>query len=172
MPDLKEVAPTFVEKTGGLLNIRPRGDTAEYARSFSGASKNSKQIGDRAEAVIYEHLKATLSPEFRLTLKWDAKEGGTPGWDISYEGESGQRVVVEVKGTSESCFPSIELTDGEFSAAKREGENYWLYLVTKCLTKKPVVGRIQNPAKLVSEGKMTASPTGWRLSLHQADEQS
>jgi hypothetical protein len=48
-------------------------------------SKESKKIGDRGEFVVYEYERAKVrrlgfDPDL---VKWLAREGETPGWDIT-----------------------------------------------------------------------------------------
>jgi hypothetical protein len=56
-----------------------------------------------------------------------AKEGCNPGWDIQYEDAADELIAVEVKGTTDSSFASIELTGGEWKAAGGLESGYWLF---------------------------------------------
>ena len=90
-------------------------------------SKRSKEIGDKAEEVVRDWLKENLPGDQGSTVVWAAKEGRHPGWDIEYsDGES--RIAVEVKGTTGSCFPNVQVTANEWLAAERERSQYRLFL--------------------------------------------
>jgi len=52
-----------------------------------------------------------------------------PGWDIDYIDKDGVLQRVEVKGTTGAAFTGIQMTRGEFEAAKKHRGNYWLFLV-------------------------------------------
>ena len=97
-------------------------------------------------------------------IRWCAREGETPGWDIEFSTESGL-VAVEVKGTTGKTFSSIELTRGELEAARQKGKLYWLYLVADVLTHYPRIQCINDPAQLLSHGNILAEPILWRLTF-------
>jgi hypothetical protein len=82
---------------------------------------------------------------------------------LEYDDERDERIAVEVKGTTAQQFGNVELTAGEWRAAMRLGERYWLYLVADCCSTQPLIQRIQDPAQLVKMGQAeitssTASP--------------
>lgn len=123
----------------------------------------SKQVGDRAEEIVFRYLKANLPADQGLTLRWVSKEGETPGWDIEYV--DGQNTIrgVEVKGTTGSIFPDIELTDNEWQAAVRMKDRYSIFLVTDCLSKKPKIQELRNPFAQREQGVLEVSPIIWRV---------
>jgi hypothetical protein len=98
-------------------------------------------------------------------IRWLAKEGLTPGWDIQYDDDGGNLIAVEVKGTTDSAFLNIELTDGEWKAAGVMGEHYWLFLVAQCGGAAPQIFRLQNPARFVQLGKAQVVPVTYRFSM-------
>lgn len=167
MPPLTEISPSTSETS--LLAPTPvhstdSTQTSGTTTSASRRSKFSKAIGDRAEEVVLSLLRGELPPSTEESLRWVAKEGEKPGWDIQYN-DGDYLVAVEVKGTSGSLFSNIELTAQEWKAAQSLGDRYWLYLVTDCLTKHPVIERIQNPFALMKAGALRATPATWRLEL-------
>jgi hypothetical protein len=93
-------------------------------------SRNAKMVGDRAEEIVLRYLRSQLA-EIGDSLRWVAREGETPGWDIEYVGTNGEIVAVEVKGTAAAAFTSIELTDGEWTAARKLRHRYRLFLVAR-----------------------------------------
>ena len=96
-------------------------------------------------------------------IRWVAKEGLTPGWDIEYNNAGGELIAVEVKGTTDSAFLNIELTDGEWKAAGVMGKHYWLFLVAQCCGAAPQIFRLQNPARFVQLGKAQVVPVTYPL---------
>jgi len=132
-------------------------------RSATRYSRNSKQIGDRAEEIVFLHLTDKLSDLEARDVRWVAREGQTPGWDIQYIDASEELMAIEVKGTSASAFTSVELTEGEWNAAQALGGQYCLFLVADCLGINPKIQEVPNPSALVDEGNLEAMPIRWRL---------
>lgn len=123
----------------------------------------AKLVGDRAEEIVIRQLTGELSDIEKNTLKWVSKDGQTPGWDISYLDINSELVVIEVKGTTGTSFPNIEITGNEWMAAKQLQDNYWLYLVTDCFNSNPKIQKIRNPHSLCECGGLTATPILWRI---------
>jgi hypothetical protein len=126
-------------------------------------SRQSKQIGDRAEEIVFEWLRKHKSKAISSSVRWIAHEGITPGWDIEFCDEKGQTVGVEVKGTTASIFPNIEITAQELAAAKLKRENYWLVLVSECLGIKSKINVIIDPYSLIEKGELIIEPLIWRV---------
>ncbi len=87
-PELQTVAPTEAK---GLFIPRVATSSGTTASRGSGTrrSRYSQAVGRRGEEVVWKHLKASLSPEEAKSMRWPAKEGETPGWDIEYTSEDG-----------------------------------------------------------------------------------
>jgi hypothetical protein len=126
-------------------------------------SSQAKIVGDKAEELVLEHLRQTLTPNERKSLRWIADEGQYPGWDIQYESDAHGDVYIEVKGTTGKVFATVEVTANEWIAAEREQDRYWLYLVAGCLSAKPVIEPIQNPASLAKAGQLEVWPSVWGI---------
>ena len=133
-------------------------------RSAARYSRNSKLVGDRAEEIIFRYLSDQLNEFGGKDIRWVAREGETPGWDIQYFDANDEVVAIEVKGTSASAFTSVELTEGEWNAARNLGGQYWLFLVADCLGFSPKIQAVQNPAALAVKGSFEVKPVRWRLS--------
>ena len=125
-------------------------------------SAQAKAIGDRAEQAVLNWLRTHLPAEEAKTVVWVAADGRQPGWDIEYE-SGGRRVAVEVKGTTGSDFPVVEITANEWEAARALRGDYWLYLVATCTTATPTISRVQDPFGLQTKGALAATPLVWRL---------
>jgi hypothetical protein len=108
---------------------------------------------DGGEALRHQSAKVRLS-----------KIGELPGFDFEYE-DRGVRNAVEVKGTTCSFFPSIELTINEWRAAEEYGDRFWLYLVAKCDGPDPRVEIIRDPASLIARQAAAISPVVLRFEL-------
>ncbi len=128
-------------------------------------SKFSTAIGTLGEEVVLKYLQQELPPSAAKTLWWNAKEGETPGWDIQYTNTDGNLVAVEVKATTGSRFPSVELTSNEWSAAARIRKWYQLALVASAGTDEPVIEFIEDPFGKCDHGSMHVEPSIWRLKL-------
>jgi len=148
--------------------IRPRRPGARNSgRGGSRRSLESKIVGDRAEEIAREYVKRNV--EGATNIRWTARLGETPGWDIDYVDGNGQRVAIEVKGSIAQAFSSFELTVNELEAARAEGEHYWLYLVSDCGGTQPKVHPIQNPAQWIDQERITISPTRYRAEFLSSD---
>lgn len=138
------------------------GKKIRVRRNYAGGSSNdSNLVGKLAEEFVFEYLTNSLG-ENSESLRHHSVLGETPGYDISYLDETGERQAVEVKGTKSAKFTSLELTANEFRAAEELGARYTLQLVTQVLTA-PKMHYIVDPFKAVEEGSLDATPTGWLI---------
>jgi uncharacterized protein DUF3883 len=166
MPTLEDTNPAMVPSSTSLLIAHPQGEKGGGGGHRSGGrrSRFSKAVGDRAEEAVFKYLKASLPPGVRKTVRWVASEGETPGWDIEYL-DGNELVAVEVKGTQGPAFLSVELTGGEWSAARDRRKRYWLFLVADCLSPAPRIEPIQDPWGCVETGQWRVTPITWRVEL-------
>lgn len=125
--------------------------------------RNSGPIGKRAEEVARRYIIENATALGARDVRWMSDEGFTPGWDIEYTNNAGELVRVEVKGTAASAFANVELTAGEWCAAKKHGDHYWLFLVAECCGAHARIQRIQNPARLVQAGEAELAPVVYRF---------
>jgi hypothetical protein len=164
LPQINEVTPSFLTGQPSLLHFpQPKKDAdgnSTNSKSYNRYSKYSKLFGDRAEEIIYQHL---LQKKVNK-LRWVAQEKEKPGWDVEYH-DGHNLIAIEVKGTSAKRFPSIDITAGEWEAAKNLGPNYNIYLVADCLSKSPKIQVINNPYSLFTENKISLKPLAFRLEL-------
>ena len=128
-------------------------------------SNYASTIGNRAEEIVCKTLEKEISMYNIKHLRWVSKEGEKPGWDIELKYENGENHRIEVKGTGSKRFPSIELTANEWNAASTHRSNYWLYLVTNCLSENPLIQKIQDPFSLVEQGTFLITPVLWRFEM-------
>jgi hypothetical protein len=163
VPELQSItveeadAPLLVPHAAGLKSGSD-GPSARYSRTAAA-------VGRRAEEIAHRFLGDHSTTIGVKNLRWVAREGLTPGWDIQYTDLTGQAVAVEVKGATGARFASIDLTAGEWKAAQTLGDRYWLYLVADCLSANPRIQRIQNPAKVVADGGAQLIPIAYRLAI-------
>lgn len=143
-----------VEKSGSIISIRH-------------SSRRAKQIGDRAEELVYRWLKQNSSYARADSVTWLARIGETPGWDIGYTNIDGDDIAVEVKGTDLARFSSIEMTKNEWEAARNLNERYVIALVVSVSSKYPKISLLWNPFGEYQSGKLSVESTGWRLSMHE-----
>jgi len=137
--------------------IVPRGRAGSRAGA-SGVSyrkfTRAKVVGDWAELRVLEFLQG-LGGCAELVHR--AAKGETPGWDIDYRDPAGVLHRVEVKGTVGAAFTTLDLTANELRAARQHADAYWIFLVVNCLTDRPRIHRICNPAARLANGDWTAT---------------
>lgn len=163
LPDLSTVIVT--EAKSDLLVPRTPAVAGDSSGNPSPArySKTAARIGRRAEEIAYAYILQNATALGAKAVRWVAKEGLTPGWDIQFEDRAGDVIAVEVKGTAGPRFANIELTAGEWNAAKSLGGRYWLFLVADCCGKQPKIQRLQNPTALVANGDAQLYPVVFRF---------
>ena len=94
-------------------------------------SRRAKEFGDRAEESVFKQLAVQQAAGVITGLRWLAKEGLTPGWDIEYDDlPSRTRRRIEVKGALAALIGAFDLTANELNAALEYGPDYGLALVT------------------------------------------
>ena len=126
-------------------------------------SKFSTSIGDCGELVVFEYLQSSLEADGAHSFRWNARERETPGWDMEYKNKNNILQAIEVKSTTGSRFPSIEMTANEWDAASRLRENYHLALVANTLSDEPLIEFVDDPYGLFEEGALTAKPTTYQV---------
>ncbi len=74
-----------------------------------------------------------------------------------------------MKGSSSDKINAVIITANEWQAAQHPNhrDNYYLYLVRKALTSKPVIEKLQNPAKWVSDEEFQIEPSQYNLKLYK-----
>ena len=169
-PDTSRATLTVEDDPIRLFLRRPRSARLGTTSGGSRRSDRAREVGDWAEERVLKHLRERLSSRCRDSLRWVAREGKTPGWDISYEGDDGQLVAVEVKGTTLSRFPSLEMTNNEWSAAERMGSRYLLALVVGVYSSETRVALMQDPFAAKGRGLFAVEPLSWRLRMVNSDE--
>ncbi|MBI9055477.1 MAG: DUF3883 domain-containing protein [Bacteroidales bacterium] len=125
-------------------------------------SKNAKKVGDIGEKIVLEYLESVLTESEKKTLKWLANLGETPGYDIEYENDLEQKIRIEVKATTAKKFPYFNLTINELNSAK-QFDNYYIYLVSECLTENPKIEIVENPFKGESVNKFSVEPIAFKV---------
>jgi hypothetical protein len=162
LPALEQV---HIAESAAPLLRPPKSDKGSGRFVPGRRSQNAGPIGKRAEAIAYRFIIENATKLGAKTVRWVARDGITPGWDIEYTDEAGELISVEVKGTTDSKFANVELTAGEWCAATARGNRYWLFLVAECCGVRPRIQRIQNPAYLVQTGVAQVVPTVYCFSI-------
>lgn len=144
---------------------RERGEIA--AGNKRRISRESKKIGDRGEQIVFDHeakrfMNLGHDPS---QLKWLAREGKTPGWDISSVDDDGTTLYIEVKASVSSSVSNLVLTRTEYRAAETHKEKYCIYLVTDVMKEKPTIEIIRDPIKRIDAGELTATVDAWLVGL-------
>lgn len=160
-PPISDTVPERVSDASLLVAFRPRSREAGEGTGPSSQrhSRRAKEIGDRAEEIIYNALIEEYSPD---KVDWTARRGKKPGWDIQVV-DGDNELLIEVKGTTASKFNSIEISDNEWKAARKHQRSYRLALVTNVLSKNPRYEFIDDPFGLSLGETVEAQPSSWRL---------
>ena len=146
---------------GLLLPQRGQGSgESKDGRHQTRYSRSAKIVGDRAEEIVFRWIQNNRTSA--RDIRWLAREGYSPGWDIQFTNDDGVVIAVEVKGTSEDRFVSFELTANELAAMKAKNDAFWLVLVADCLSGSPIIEIIENPCALLGT-RFAAEPIRWRL---------
>jgi hypothetical protein len=153
------------QPTTGHVLFTPSRKSRGKRSSRGRRSEDSKCIGDSAERVVWEDLKRRLSVPEKKSLRWVAHEKEYPGWDIEYKKARGQRVFIEVKGTSAARMYSFDITANEWEAAKNQRGKFWLCLVGKCTTNKPLTQWLRNPHAMFQKREMGLTPASYKVEL-------
>jgi hypothetical protein len=154
------IAPMGATEADDL--IVPRGRAVGATGVGYRKSTRAKEIGDWAELEVVTFLRALGSC---VDIVHRAAQRETPGWDIDYRDSGGGLHRVEVKGTVAAAFTTIDLTARELQAARQHGEGFWLFLVAHCLTDRPRIQRIRDPAARLASGAWTATPSLYSIAL-------
>ena len=98
-------------------------------------------------------------------VRWLARDGETPGWDITSLNDAGETIYIEVKASIGSKIDGLLITAKEWMAALEHGSRYHIYLVTDVMRPKPTIEIIGGPAALESSGLLSARTAVWTLDL-------
>ncbi len=154
-PENSDIVPIAGITESSSLLI-PKNKIVAGSKGASGGwrkSKQSKQVGDWAENKAMEYVRDVLGG---VDVIHRAGLGEKPGWDFDYKDKLGALRRVEVKGTVAGGFTSFDFTVGEYSAAKAHKDSYWIFLVASCMTDRPKIQMIQDPASMIAGGGWSA----------------
>lgn len=156
-----KIPTTFVDSVFKQTKKKSKPSTQDSKKTSSRYSKRSKAIGDRAEEIVNRFL----IQQKKKHIRWCAREGETPGWDLQYQ-EKGILIKIEVKGTTAKQMVNFEITENEMNAAKKYGDEYFMYLVADCESTNPKIQYIQNPIKMINNKKISSKPVRWKISVY------
>jgi len=132
--------------------------------SYRRISGRAKEIGDLAEAIFCDWLRAqTTTVSEQEKIVWVASQGLTPGYDVEDQRNPLLILGYEVKATTGKLFKFVEFTENEFRKAREMRERYFLVLVAEVESDNPKIRLIQDPATLIEQGKLLATPSTFRL---------
>ena len=179
-PPATTVTPPVSQQTlvpANHMTLRVRAPAEPHREGVAGTAARSGwrkhrravEIGRRGESLLFPYLQSLASAQGWGQLDWLAQRGVTPGYDISLE-HRGQLYGIEVKSTTLSRFPDLELTINEWRCAQRLGSRYWLALVTDVESPQPKIQWIPDPAGLHARGILTLETELVSLQLAQSYE--
>ena len=125
-------------------------------------SRRAKELGDRAEECVFKQLEAKQATGQIAGLRWLAREGQTPGWDIEFQ-ELPSRALrrIEVKGALAKSIGAFDLTANELKAALEFGPDFALALVTESSSTRPKVFYLWDVARWFTENRLVREPLVW-----------
>lgn len=161
------------EPRGSLIQAFESGDLEKLKRAQVTAEElaNIKRLCDEngliGEVFCLTHerniLRKAGKPQLADKVRWISQESTFEGYDIfSYE-PNGTQKLIEVKSTQGSSN-TFEMSDHEWTVARRAGADYYIYRVTDVRTK-PSLRILQNPIALESSGDLAKLPSGWRVTI-------
>lgn len=124
--------------------------------------------GRRAEEVVVEHERRRLVQAGRSAdeVRWISDRYPFAPYDIESLDDEGRRIYIEVKATQgadpSAAFP---ITAQELEAARRHGQAYWLYRVTRIDDQDPEIVKIQDLHQAFEIGHATLEATKYRMRI-------
>jgi hypothetical protein len=139
---------------------------AKYKRR----TQESKKIGLAGEDYVYlyeyEKLKKIGKENLAKKIIKHYENNEFPGWDITSYDENEKEIFIEVKSTKGEKINNLDITSNEWLSAVKEGDKYFIYLVNNVLNNKiKIFEKINNPSRLVNEGKIELSTSVYELKL-------
>jgi len=119
------------------------------------------------ERVVFEYevQKARRLGFDEARVRWLARDGETPGWDINSLDDAGETIYIEVKASIGPKVDGLLITAKEWMAAIEHGSRYHIYVVTDVMRPRPSIEIIGGPAALESSGLLSAKAAVWALDL-------
>jgi hypothetical protein len=117
------------------------------------------KVGETGELYILIEEKNSLAiyPELTKKVRRISTYAPRAGYDIQSYFPDGRLKFIEVKSTFGKDGP-FEMTENEWSTARRLGDSYFIYRVTEIGTGNPKLQIIQNPAN-----NLYCSPLAWKV---------
>lgn len=126
--------------------------------------KNTKEVGDQGEGIVYKYETDTLTAKSREDLVHLVTFIPTKlsvGYDFnSIEPDNELRRYIEVKSTISSSslvVNSFHLTPNEVRTARTVGEHYFVYRLKIMRDKRPTLIIIQDPMKLLENNSISTN---------------
>ena len=141
-----------------------------YKAKSKRRTQESRKVGLAGENHVYlyeyEKLKNIGKEDLAKKIQKHYEINEYPGWDITSYDSYGNEIFIEVKSTKGQTINSLDITDNEWTAAIKEKDKYFIYLVNNALTEKiKIFEKINNPKKLVDEDKINISTSVYELKL-------
>lgn len=128
--------------------------------------KNTKEIGDQGEGIVYQYELNNIKKNKRQDLAHLITFIPTPlavGYDFnSIEPDTELRRYIEVKSTissSKLVLNSFHMTPNEVRTARTVGKHYFIYRLKIMRDRRPLLTIIQNPIALIESNKISGDLT-------------
>ena len=130
----------------------------------------SKKVGDAGERYVFEYEKNKLincgQQELadRIVKQYE-NLSSFPGYDIQSFDKSGKIIYIEVKSSKNKKKDYFEISENEIKAAKRLGDDYYIYQVTNALIDPQISTVIKNVMSYEKDNRIRVEPMVYRISF-------
>jgi hypothetical protein len=142
-------------------------------KNFKKLQEKRFEIGQKGEEYIVEHERQNLIKDSREDLAKKvvriSEEDIGAGFDVLSFNIDGEKKYIEVKATT-GTGSTFELTRNELRAAKKLGQQYWLYFV-RDIDGTPQVTKIYDPAKQIDK-LIKLEPSAYTVHLIENEGQN
>lgn len=159
--------PIFTPSNKSATNNKKNSKASSNGKKPS-YSPVSKKVGEAGEEHVYLYernklINYGLSELAEKVYKQCDDKTTYPGYDIKSYDKNGNKIYIEVKSTKTKRKEYFEISRNELDAAKRLGENYYIYHVTNALRSPKITNVICDPCKFSKEGHVTVEPMMYKF---------
>jgi hypothetical protein len=151
---------------------RLKGRTAESPQQLLQRIFNQRGTGNDAEEYVLfleneqvqsfqrAHPEVTYGEPRRMSADVD---DASSAWDIESYDESGEKLFIEVKGTSKTYNAPFQMSDSQVKLAEALGKQYFLYRIWDLDAECPQYRSYSDLAQLFSDGRASKIPLGYEV---------
>jgi len=171
-PTINSISFIEQELSTDYKSKEPKTYSTTASPDYEKEAKKYKMVGDRGEYVVIQAEISRLVKELSISenkakklIKWVSRESDTYGYDILSVNKDMSPRYIEVKATQgKPGDADFYYTQNELETAKKQGENYYIYLVYEILTPKPKVWMLKNP--FVDGDGVVLKPVKYKVTVY------